>query len=514
MEEKNSVICKKISCIAIYLRISKEDEKLEMEMERKSEIEKELKEESNSIKNQRELLLQFIQNQKEFEDWHILEFSDDGYSGINFNRPAIRQLFEQVKQGKIDCILVKDFSRFSRDYIELGSYLEQIFPFFGVRFLSLNDAYDSAKDLGRKVSLEFAFENLLSDWYSKDLSIKVKTSLKIKKEKGQYISPNPPYGYRKDPTQNGGLAIYKEEAEVVQMIFLLALQGKTLYEIAKFFNQKKVPTRTNTALWRAGTIDQILKNPFYTGDMIYDKYKKEEVGGRSYLKPREEWKCISNHHKAIIERELFEKVQNRKKEKREKIIKNQNINLFTGKVLCGACQKTLQIKNKTHPYFTCATRYITKRNFCIKRLEEDIIRQIVQQIIWKTVVFYGMEGEWLRIRRQCFQQKKEELQNKMQQIKLEQEKIKIKKTIEYKKYVFGCIEKEVYFKWKKQIQNREKEWIELQQKYNTKMVRIEKVEQEEKEIILCREFVEIFIRKIYIYNKQRIVIGWKFYLPQ
>ena len=131
-----------IFSIAIYLRLSKEEP---------------AREESNSIKNQRNLLLQFIQNQKEWTNYKILEFADDGYSGIHFNRPAVQQLLEQVKAGKIDCIIVKDFSRFSRDYIELGTYIEQIFPFLGVRFISLNDNYDSAKNAGQRWILYLHF---------------------------------------------------------------------------------------------------------------------------------------------------------------------------------------------------------------------------------------------------------------------------------------------------------------------------------------------------------------------
>ena len=200
--DKNKILDK--FCIAVYLRVSKKE---------KSE------EESSSIKNQRNLLLQFIENQKEFIDSSILEFLDDGYSGTNFQRPGVLQLLKQVKEGKINCIVVKDISRFSRDYIELGVYLEQIFPFLGVRFIALNDNYDSIKC--QEIGMDFAsaFQNIFYDWYSKDLSIKVRTSLKTRKEKGEYISPNPPYGYQKDRKEKGCVIICKEEASVVQMIF-------------------------------------------------------------------------------------------------------------------------------------------------------------------------------------------------------------------------------------------------------------------------------------------------------
>ena len=179
--------------IAIYLRISKRDKE---------------EKESNSIQNQRSLLVQFIQNQSEFNGCDILEFSDDGYSGMDMDRPALIQLLEQVKEGIIFCIIVKDFSRFSRDYIELGTYLEQIFPFLGVRFISLNDQYDSAKET--ELRLESMFRNLLYDWYSKDLSIKVNSSLRAKKEKECFTCTRLPYGYKKDRKNPYGIEICKE----------------------------------------------------------------------------------------------------------------------------------------------------------------------------------------------------------------------------------------------------------------------------------------------------------------
>ena len=525
MEENNTIIESKISYIAIYLRISKEDPELEEEnrKENKKEIKKK-REESNSIQNQRELLLQFIQSQKEFTTCRVLEFSDDGYSGTNWDRPAVKQLLEQVKQRKIACILVKDFSRFSRDYIELGTYLEQIFPFFGVRFLSLNDAYDSAKEQGTKINLESAFQNLFYDWYSKELSIKVKTSLKIKKEKGQYISPHPPNGYQKDRTNPYSpyhVVVNKKEAEVVQTIFSLALEGKTLCEIARFLNQKEIPTQTNTALWRAGTIHQILNNPFYTGDMLYEKYKKKKVGGKSELKAREEWKCISNHHTAIIEREQFEKVQNiRKKKKRKKekisskqIQKKDSIScLFVGKLFCKTCQKALQIKNTKDSYFTCTTRYIAEKGSCVERLEGKEIGQIVEQIIEQRIVFDQIKENMFFIKNQSIQQKKEELQKRIQQIQTEQERIRIKNTIEYKKYALGDMEKETYWKWKNQIQKKEEELIKLQEKYYTKLILLKKIEQEENIVTLCRECVDVFIKKIFVLDKQKVIIYWNFRL--
>ena len=197
--------------IAIYIRLSKEDDKF--------------KEESNSITMQRILLQRYVA--ENFSDYDLLEFCDDGYTGTNFERPGMQEMLELVRDSKINCIVVKDFSRFARDYIELGSYLEQIFPFMGVRFISVNDNYDSKNYQGSIADIDVNFKNLLYDLYSKDLSQKVRSSLAVRKEKGQYVSGNCPLGYEKAPEDRHALLIAEDEAEVVRRIFSLTVEGYT-----------------------------------------------------------------------------------------------------------------------------------------------------------------------------------------------------------------------------------------------------------------------------------------------
>lgn len=245
--------------IAIYLRLSKEDDKW--------------KEESNSISMQRVLLKKYIE--ENFVDYEIIEFCDDGYTGTNFDRPDMQEMLERIRDGEIDCVIVKDFSRFARDYIELGSYLEQIFPFLGVRFISINDGYDSASAQGGIADMDVNFKNLLYDLYSRDLSGKVRSSISIRKEKGQYVSGNCPFGYEKDPKDRHALLVAEDEAEVVRRIFSLTLEGYTSVEIAKLFNETGVKTpvefkiekgkisrtpKGERFLWSNSTICQILRN--------------------------------------------------------------------------------------------------------------------------------------------------------------------------------------------------------------------------------------------------------------
>ncbi len=285
--------------IAIYIRLSKEDDKW--------------KEESNSITMQRVLLKKYIE--ENFADYEVIEFCDDGYTGTNFERPGMQEMLCRIRDGEIDCVIVKDFSRFARDYVELGSYLEQIFPFLGVRFISVNDGYDSRDYQGSIADIDVNFKNLLYDLYSKDLSEKVRSSLAIRKKKGQYVSANSPFGYEKDPEDRHALVVAEDEAEVVRRIFSLTLDGWTSVQVAKLFNKEGVKTpvefkiekgRTSRQpkgerfLWSSSTVCQILRNEIYVGNIVQKKYVKDFVGGKNHIKPREEWLVSYGHHEPII----------------------------------------------------------------------------------------------------------------------------------------------------------------------------------------------------------------------
>lgn len=365
--------------IAIYMRLSKENKKNMRE--------------SISIATQRILLENYVN--ANFNDYIMLEFVDDGYTGTNFNRPGIQKMLNMVKDSKIDCIIVKDFSRFARDYIELGSYLEQIFPFFKVRFISINDNYDSDNYKGGIADIDINFRNLLYDLYSRDLSQKVRSSLAIKKENGQYISANAPFGYEKAPYDRHMLIIEEDEALIVRRIYKLALEGYTSTQITRIFNMENVKTpiefkiekgktkrmpKGKTFLWNNGTICGILKNRIYVGDIVQGKYVKDAVGGKVRVIPVEEQKIFYNHHEPVIGRALFEKIQ------KQKIIHKSNSceekHPLTGKAVCGCCGKNLRYRKCLNPYFTCQERYSNGQSGCVKKVNAAYLEQYVLYNIW------------------------------------------------------------------------------------------------------------------------------------
>ncbi|MDR0949773.1 MAG: recombinase family protein [Lachnospiraceae bacterium] len=408
--------------IAIYMRLSKEDEWIETE--------------SNSISNQRNLLRKAAQEQ--FGECEITEYIDDGYTGTNFNRPAVQLLLQEAQQGKVDGILVKDFSRFSRDYIELGSYLERLFPFWGIRFLSISDHYDS--DRMKTADLATNFKTLLYDLYSKDLSVKVKSALLAKKEMGEYACANVPFGYRKKETDKNQIEIVIEEAQVVRDIFDMALSGMSSIKIAHECNRKKVKTpfeyremkrhltksgelahenakeetKREKKLWSASGVCRILRNAFYCGDMVYGETPK----------------IHHNHHPAIIEREEFEQLTKRNEQriqqqhqavllqamipkdetawihspyegrdrKLQTVEKGIRKHPLVGKVYCGKCGRTLRFRSGIHAYFECENRYVTDWTDCIRRMDvrffEEIILYALETELQRKGDFIHWQREW------------------------------------------------------------------------------------------------------------------------
>lgn len=303
---------------ALYLRVSDEDDNLSESCE------------SESISGQRLLLQDFVSRHRELSCGSIIELVDDGFSGTNFDRPGIKKLLELAKAHQINCIIVKDFSRFGRNYLEVGNYLEQIFPFLGIRFLSVNDHFDSFENMGAAGAIEVGFKNIIHEAYSKDLSEKIKSVRRLKANQGKFVTAFAPYGYRKADGSKNQLVIDEECAAVVRRIFALSLNGMGITAIARLLNKEGVPsplmvrTKRNEkfqcncckepAHWTAGTVSRILSDQRYTGDAVYGKIVPEETGSRKGVRiPQENWIIVPDAHPGIIERKNFMKVQSKKK---------------------------------------------------------------------------------------------------------------------------------------------------------------------------------------------------------
>ena len=210
---------------ADYTRLSKEDGD---------------KEESDSINNQKALIQHYTESHPEL--CLVRHYSDDGYTGVNFNRPGFQNMLEGIKEGQINCIIVKDLSRFGRNYIEVGRYIERIFPTLGIRFIAINDNYDSLYNNSSSDQLLLPFKNLINDAYSRDISVKVRSNLDVKRRQGDFVSPSVPYGYKRLETDKNKLAIDEPAANIVRLIFAKRIEGQSNQQIAALLNQMKVPT--------------------------------------------------------------------------------------------------------------------------------------------------------------------------------------------------------------------------------------------------------------------------------
>ena len=213
-------------CIAMYLRLSQED--VDMRTNR-------AKDESNSIAAQRQLIQRHIEQNPYLSNLTVMEFCDDGFSGTNFERPDFQRMIELVRAGEIHIVMVKDLSRFGRDYLEVGDYLEHIFPFLGVRMISINDHYDSERFLGNTAGMDIAFRNLIYDYYSKDLSKKVKSAMRTKQRNGGYVTCCT-YGYKVDPKNKHKMIIDPVAAPIVRRIFTDVIAGKSTSQVARELN--------------------------------------------------------------------------------------------------------------------------------------------------------------------------------------------------------------------------------------------------------------------------------------
>lgn len=212
--------------IAMYLRLSKEDEFI--------------KDESNSTTNQRAFIRGFINKDKDLRKMNVVEFVDDGYTSKNMDRPNMQHMLELIKRKQISCVIVKDFSRFSRDHIEQGKYIEQIFPFMGVRFIAISDHYDSNDYAGGIGEIDVAFKGILYDFFSEEQSQKFSSTLDAKRGNGKYIAAFAPYGYVKSPEDKHKLVVDEVASEIVKRIFREFLSGKSMYKIAEGLNRDRI----------------------------------------------------------------------------------------------------------------------------------------------------------------------------------------------------------------------------------------------------------------------------------
>lgn len=316
-----------------------------------------------SLQNQEELLMSYINDHEELHLYKM--YVDNGYTGTQFERPAFDEMMEDMKAGRINCIVVKDLSRLGRNYLESGNYLEQIFPFFKIRFISVTDGYDSLSPDFADEALIIPLKNIINEGYAKDISVKVSSAIETRKRQGKFMGKYPPYGYLKDPADKNHLIIDYDTCQNVQRIFCLRSEGIALGAIAKMLNEENLPcptrylllkgiskeTRFAESFWDRNTVRRILKNKVYLGMNVSGKEQSSFARGiKRHTIPEEEWRIVEGTHEPIIDAELFERVQvmldESKQEFYEKIGINDDYkpeNLFQRIIKCADCGRAMKM---------------------------------------------------------------------------------------------------------------------------------------------------------------------------
>lgn len=351
-----NVVCKKTTKVyrtAIYARIS---------VEKKESVPI-----GDSICTQIFFMKQYIEKRPELS--LTATFTDSGYTGTNFQRPGFEKMMEEIRDGKIDCVIVKDFSRFGRNYIEAGRYIETVLPFFSVRFIAINDNYDSINPMDSNKYFSVSIKNLTNELMARDIAKKVQSVLKAKQKNGEFIGSRPAYGYLKSPEDRHKLIVDPETAPIVFRIFKMRDEGMSYKKIAELLDlegiesperysirigRKKPSNSAKQLLWNYTQIRKILQNPVYIGHMAQGKYSNSKLDGRKTVcHSKEDWIVVENTHEPIVPMDLWDSVQ-RSFEKSQEYYNNHfarsgktSENILKGKLICGDCGYSM-VRNTHH----------------------------------------------------------------------------------------------------------------------------------------------------------------------
>ena len=379
---------------AIYVRLSKED--LDSGDSKKTE--------SNSISNQKQLVLDYVKDKPEINIVSIRV--DDGYTGTNYDRPAFQRMMDDIKAGRVNCVIVKDLSRFGREYINAGKYIDRLFPYYGVRLIAINDGIDTVtKDSSD--SFNIILKNLMNDNYCRDISIKIRSQLQVKRKNGEYIGAFAPYGYRKKDNDHNTLEIDEYPASIVRDIFRWKIDGMNQDAIAAKLTGMGILSpmeykrsqglsyttsfKTNAqAKWTAVAVRRILVNPVYIGTLIQGirtrpNYKIKQV----VTKAQEDWVVVKNAHEAIIDAKTFELIQRLLELDTRTSPREAGLFPLSGLMTCGDCKgpmvrKTTTYNGKKYAYYVCGNN--KKDGSCSgHRISEVELEQSVLRLLQEHI---------------------------------------------------------------------------------------------------------------------------------
>lgn len=448
--------------VAVYIRLSREDGD---------------KDESDSVGNQRRLLIDYISKK---EDLMLYDtYIDDGYTGTNFKRPSFQRMIKDIEVGKVNCVIVKDLSRFGRDYIETGRFLERFFPDLGVRFISITDGIDSIKQV---YDMLLPIKNIFNEQYARDISKKVQTAVKTKQKAGEFIGSFTSYGYKKSPTDKNKLIIDEYAAQIVRRIFAMYIQGYGKQRIAMILNTEGIlcPTEykklngsnynnsnklESTTYWSYSTIDSILKKEIYIGNMVQGT-RFQRMRGKQKRLPKEDWIIVENTHEPIIDIETWDKVQMLLTKRTRKLDLKTNTNIFAGFLKCGDCGRAMaksiwKLRDGTRVFdLYCGTYRRHGKQYCTPhRLPMKVLEEIVLDDLKKIVGSVDDLKSLVKSQNLNVEKSKQITNTEINKIQLDLERVKkIKKSI-YEDYKEELISKEDFLSYREDYTKKEELYL-------------------------------------------------------
>jgi len=534
--QKETVTQEKVFKTGLYVRLSIEDVR-----DRKD---------SDSIENQTYLLKQFVEERPFLQIYSI--YTDNGEKGTNFDRPEFNRLMDDVKAGRVNCIVVKDLSRFGRDYLETGNYLEKIFPFLGVRFISINDNYDSFNPENSNEGLIISLKNLLNDVYTKDISKKIISTFRERQSKGEFLGAHVPYGYSRPDDGTYNLVVDEEAALVIRQIYQWKVEGLSDTTIARRLNDMGIPSpskykylkgewknaRYNNNIWQRQAIKAITENEVYLGHKIYGKIQASLYEGKRKSRvPRDEWTIIENDHEPIIDQETFDIVHATRlevyKEFTERLEQNKHFenteNIFKDIAICGDCKCKLvrrrRIKNdELYYYFSCTTYETNSGYKCTRKhiVETDMIKAVYAAIRSQIDMVASVDDILRKVNSDAsYENRKDNLANEIRKVKAQIERLTSLRSSLYDDYIEQLLTEQEYLYAKIKY---EKDEVALKDRLNELLLQQKKYDQtysyenqwlssfrafrDEKE--LTKEMVAALIETVELYADRSIQINFKF----
>ena len=511
-------------------------------------VETERKREADTIGNQLQLLKDYVSEHSDLTVFDI--YSDDDISGTDFIRPEFSRMMNDLRDGKIDCIIVKDLSRLGRNYLESGEYIEMVFPFFRCRFISVTDRFDTKY---QQADISVQLKNMANEMYAKDISRKICSTMRTIQDQGKFAGSRAPYGYRLDPADKHHLIIDEETAPIVKQLFELLAEGNTVHFVATTMNANGIPSpgrllyergiastdHFKNSKWYMQTVRRILQDEIYLGWMVSGKFRStyHSTGKKgSQPVPREEWIVTKGTHEPIVTEELFNKVQEyfvRMKEEHGQTAvynsKSKKASIFKGHLRCGECGQAMFLRNKhSHgkvtAWYYCALHENYNSSYCVKKaVKKQDVEDIALKLIRTQIKLFTDAREMIIAlnKKESSKTKHRIYSDQIRNVKKQIEKYMSLKASLYEDFANGVLSQGDYISMGQEYAQKadelriflaelEKEAQKYSQTYAMNGSWAQIIEQYQNAETLTEEMIDAFIDEMILYNNGHVEVKFRF----